>query len=152
MSKTIKNIYKNFTIFSLGFFVYLLIEFGFRGYTFFLSGIMGGIATVCIDKINDYISWDLDFIIQCIIGSCIITFLELCFGTFDRQFLHLNMWDYSNLPLNYNGIICLPFSIIWCFLSAVAIIASDINNYYFLGYKSEIPYYKIFGKVIYRFD
>ena len=77
MSYTVKNIYKNFTLFSLGFFVYLLIEFGFRGYTFFISGLMGGIATVMIDKFNDYILCDIDLNIQCILYLCVICFFVL---------------------------------------------------------------------------
>lgn len=151
MKHTTKLIYKNFVLFSIGYFLYIIIELCFRGYSYPISGIMGGLSLIIIDKFNDYISWDIDFILQCILGACVVTTIELIFGLIDINYLHLNMWDYSNMPLNYKGIICLPFSIIWCFLSGIGIIIADINNYYFLDYKDEIPYYKIFGKVIYKF-
>ena len=40
--------------------------------------------------------------------------------------LQWNVWDYSNVPFNVMGQICLPFSIIWFFLSLPAIVPADI--------------------------
>lgn len=42
------------------------------------------------------------------------------------------IWDYSNVFLNYKGIICLPFSLIWVVLSIIAVIIADAINYYLL--------------------
>ncbi|MEY8338470.1 hypothetical protein AALB16_10685 [Lachnospiraceae bacterium 62-35] len=143
--------FKNFILFIIGFFSYLAIEISYRGYTFFWSGVMGGIAIVIIDKFNDSISWDMDFALQCILGSMVITSLEFIFGTLDHSIFHLNMWDYSMLPFNYNGIICLPFSIIWIFISGFAIISADWINYYLLKEQEIKPYYLLFGKVIFYY-
>lgn len=60
------------------------------------------------------------------------------------------MWDYSTVPLNYKGIICLPFSLIWILLSILAILIADAINYYFFDDK-KVPYYRLFGKVIFKF-
>ena len=61
------------------------------------------------------------------------------------------MWDYSSVPLNYQGIVCVPFSVVWMALSFVAIIVADAINYYVFKEKP-VPYYKCFGRVIFRFN
>lgn len=42
-----------------------------------------------------------------------ITLLEFIFGIVFNQLLKMNVWDYSGVPLNVLGQICLPFSLIW---------------------------------------
>lgn len=60
------------------------------------------------------------------------------------------MWDYSNVPLNFDGVICLPFSIAWFFLSILAIFLADAINYYVLD-EPQVPYYNLFGKTVIKF-
>ena len=145
-----KQSMKNFILFSVGFCSYSIIEFLFRGYTFVTMGIVGGVAFWMIDKINDKISWDMDIIVQGIMGSGIVTFWELLIGLV-RLYKNLPpMWDYSNMPLNYKGIICVPFSLIWILVSIVGIFVADYINYYI--FKEEpCPYYNLFGKTILRY-
>ena len=47
--------------------------------------------------------------------------LEFLFGLLVNRVLHLHVWDYSALPLNIMGQICLPFSLIWFVLTIPAI-------------------------------
>lgn len=143
--------YKNIVLFLVGYCVYIAIEVTYRGYSHIVMGICGGLAIILIDKINDYISWDTDILIQGSIGSLIITSFELVIGEIA---LHTDifpvMWDYSNLPFNFDGVICLPFSVIWVLLSIFAIFLADAINYY--GFNQlPIPYYKCFGKQIFKF-
>ena len=64
--------------------------------------------------------------------------------TSDIDRLGLNIWDYSNMPLNLWGQICLPFSCLWFFLSAVAIILDDELRYNIFG--EEKPHYYFWRK------
>lgn len=50
----------------------------------------------------------------------IITVIELIFGVVFNLILKEHIWDYSNVPLNFMGQICVPFSLIWLVLSGVA--------------------------------
>lgn len=146
-----KSINKILFLFCFGFMAYITVEVLYRGYSFWEMGICGGLAFVLIDKINNKISWNIDLLIQGIIGSVIITFFEFIIG---ELFLHgvlPIMWDYSNMPLNYDGIICLPFSLIWIVLSVATVILCDTINYYCLGETDTVPYYKLFGKTIFTF-
>lgn len=142
---------KNLILFLVGFTSYILIELCFRGYSFFTMGICGGLAVVILDKINNYISWDTDVIIQGIIGSALITSFELIIGEIAlHTSLIPTMWDYSNMPLNFDGVICLPFSFAWIALSWAAILVADAINYYIFE-ELPVPYYKLFGKVVLKF-
>ena len=115
-------------------------------YSWIASGFMGGICLILVDQINDrWFGWDTQLIIQAIIGGIICTSIEFIVGTIDRVVLHLNMWDYSFIPFNYKGIICLPFSIAWCVLSILAIFIGDAVRYYIFG-EPPRPYYWIGNK------
>ena len=47
-----------------------------------------------------------------LIGSCI----EYLISLIGELIFHIKWWDYSNLPFNINGRICVAFSILWGFL------------------------------------
>lgn len=142
-----KLLIKNLVLFIVGFCSYITIEVCFRGYSYPLMGIVGGIDFILIDKINDKISWNIDLIIQGIIGSAIVTLSELFVGLIDIYILHINMWNYSNMPFNFMGIICPTFSFIWFMLSIIAIFLADSINYYVFK-ELPIPYYNILKWVI----
>lgn len=141
---------KNFLLFYIGFTTYITMEVLFRGYSFPLMGLCGGIAIVILDKINDRISWDMDVIIQGLLGSLLITLFELIVGEISLHGYLPAMWDYSNLPFNYRGIICFPFSVLWIFVSIFGIMVADAINYYVLE-ELPVPYYRLFGKRIITF-
>lgn len=63
---------------------------------------------------------DIPFYLKCIIGMIIITAIELIFGIWFNIILGERVWDYSNMPLNFLGQICVPFSMMWLVLSGIA--------------------------------
>ena len=125
------NSFKNIVLFYVGFTSYITIETLYRGYSYFLMGMVGAICFLILDKINEYFSWELDLFIQGLIGSFIVTFMELNIGLLLKIF-DSTMWDYSSEWLNYEGVICPLYSLFWVFLSIVAIIVADCINYYIL--------------------
>lgn len=149
--KTIKKtILKNVVLSVVGGLSYGIIELIYRQKTYYLMILCGAIAIILLDKINDYISWDMDILLQGCIGSLIITGMEFTIGNLYLMGIVPKMWDYSNVWLNYKGIICLPFSLIWILLSICAILLADTINYY-VFHELPVPYYKLFGKTIIRF-
>lgn len=47
-------------------------------------------------------------------GSCVVTTLiELVTGFLLEKIFHAKWWDYSGMPLNIGGYVCLLFSLIW---------------------------------------
>lgn len=48
------------------------------------------------------------------LGSVVLTtLLELVTGFAMEKLFHQRWWDYSKMPLNIGGYVCLPFSLIW---------------------------------------
>ena len=49
--------------------------------------------------------------LRCVVGAGLITVMEFAAGLLvNRQH---QVWNYSDLPLNLMGQICLPFSLLW---------------------------------------
>lgn len=142
---------KKIILFIAGFCGYITLETLFRGYSYAVMGILGGLLLIILDSLNNFWTFDLDILVQGIYGSIIITTIELLLGEFIKvtELLPV-MWDYSKLNCNYDGVICLRFSLLWILLSICGVMIADAINYYLLG-DDEQPYYKIFGKEFLRF-
>lgn len=119
-----KFILKEFIIFIIFGLMYVTIELLYRGHTHYSMFIVGGICGVLIGLINDNTP-DMPLLPQCILGTVIITIIELLTGLFLNVYLGLNVWNYSNQPFNFMGQICPQFCIIWCILSILVIRIDD---------------------------
>lgn len=142
-----KNIKKTFIeyliLFFIGGFIYYLIEIIYRGYSHVSMFILGGICFILIGLINEVFPWDMYIETQISIGLICVLSLEFISGCILNIWLDLHIWDYSNLPFNLLGQICIPFALLWIPLILVAIILDDhVRKILFdekiLGYTSYI--------------
>lgn len=140
MKKILQLLLKYIILFIIGGAVYIFIEILWRGYSHWTMFILGGICFITLGLINEILSWETPIWKQMIIGSLIITSLEFITGCIVNLWLGFNVWDYSNLPLNILGQVCLPFSILWCFISLIGIVLDDYIRYIF--FNEEKPRYK----------
>ena len=144
------NTTKNILMFTLGCCFYTAIEMLYRGYSFRLMLISGGVLFLLGTLLNNKFGWKMDLLLQCGIISVMVTILEAIVGNIDYYWLHLNMWDYSGLPYNYlNGKICVPFMIVWFFLAFAIVFVGDAIEYYWM-HRGEQPEYWIFGKKVWQ--
>ena len=123
----------------IGGLIYVLIELAFRGRSHWTMFIVGGLCFWLIGLINEVLPWEMPFWKQCIIGAVIVTAVEFLAGCIINLGLGWNVWDYSNIPFNILGQICLPFSMLWILISAVAIVIDDHLRYWIYG--EEKPHY-----------
>lgn len=100
--------------FLMGYFLYSLIEIVIRGYTHWTMSLTGGTILAILYAINNRRTMTL--IKSCFIGSLLITAVEFAVGIFDNIIMNWNVWDYSDMPLNILGQICLPFTCLWFIL------------------------------------
>ena len=142
IKRIIKLIIKYAVLFIMGGLVYMSLELLWRSYTHWTMGVLGGICFICLGLINEILSWETPLVLQMLIGGTIITILEFITGCIVNLWLGWNVWDYSNLPLNLLGQICLPFSILWYFISAIGIVIDDYIRYIY--FDEERPRYKLF--------
>lgn len=123
--------------------LYAGAEVLFRGYSYRAMIIVGGMVFALIDGINDWIfPWDMPFAQQVCISTLIATVVEFFSGYILNICLHMGIWDYSNMPLNIMGQICLPFILVWLLLSPLAIILGDFWRWAISGFSdAEKPQY-----------
>lgn len=137
----LKNIFKYLILGSIGGAIYIVIELLYRCYTHWSMFCVAFFAFILIGLINEFISWNMSLWKQMLIGSGIVTVLEFISGYILNIKLGWHIWNYSNVPFNVMGQICLPFSIAWVFISLIAIVADDYLRYWLFG--EEKPHYKL---------
>lgn len=103
---------KDSAIFTFGGIAYGLLELLWRGRTHWSMVLTGGVCFLSLYKIFKKLS-NLSLLIKCILGSSIITIIEFCVGCVVNIWLKLKVWDYSKLPFNIKGQICLLYSTLW---------------------------------------
>lgn len=142
MKEKLKAILKHAVLALCGGCVYFLIEMAWRGHSHWTMAVLGGVCFVLIGDINEFIPWNMPLILQGAIGSGIVTVLELASGIILNLWLGLGIWDYSNMPFNLLGQICLPFTLLWVALSIVAVVLDDWLRYWLFG--EDRPTYTLF--------
>ena len=124
------SIKENETIksFLIGAGLYSAIELLWRGYTHWTMAIVGGACFVCINKLSQIMKssamWK-----KCLAGTGAITAIEFVCGMIVNRKYGLNVWDYSSVPLNIMGQVCLPYCALWFLLCIPAFWLSDYINY-----------------------
>lgn len=141
-------------LFLIGGQLYTWIELLWRGFTHWTMFILGGGCFVIMGLLNEYkFLWKESLLKQSVISAVIITVFEFLTGCIVNLWLGWNVWDYSNLPLNLLGQICLYYFLLWIPLSAVGIILDDwirylaykvLHKYFPWMQKREGPYYILF--------
>lgn len=100
--------------FLMGFFIYSMIEIINRGYTHWTMALTGGLVMSILYAVNSIRT--ISLIRSCFIGAFIITAIEFAVGVLVNIVMGWNVWDYSTVPMNFLGQICLPFSAAWFLL------------------------------------
>lgn len=135
------NFLKYTFLFLVGGFTYGCIEIISRGYSHISMLVAGGICFILIGLLNEVYSWNMAIVSQMAIAAVIITTVEFVTGVIVNLWLGLKVWDYSKLPYNLLGQICLLYTNLWFFLSLPAILLDDYLRYFLL--KEEKPHYKL---------
>ena len=99
----------------LGGTLYVLLELLWRGRSHVSMFCAGGLALLLLHGL--FLRFALPLFAQCLVGGLVITAIEFVAGAIVNVRLKLNVWDYSKMPLNLYGQVCLPFSLLWCLLT-----------------------------------
>ena len=149
MNGKFKSFMKYLLLFTFSGYIYVCLELIFRGYSDITMMFASSICAIPMIILNNKFTYEIDFLLQLFLCAIFATLVEFIFGMlFNRDY---SIWDYRNMPLNLYGQICLPFSLLWMIIAACVIPLMDWIDCYIFGYKpNKKPYYKIFGKVIWR--
>lgn len=130
-------------LFCIGGKLYYLIEMMWDGQSHWTMFVLGGTCFVIMGLLNEYrFQWNDSLIIQALISATVITVFEFITGCIVNLWLGWHIWDYSNLPFNLLGQICLYFFFLWILLSIVGIILDD-----WIRYGAYIALHKVFPKM-----
>lgn len=106
------EILEKLTVFLFGAAAYCAIEILWRGYTHWTMAVAGGLCFFIIYFENTKLK-NAHFLLRCAVGAASITAVELAIGIVVNIILGWNVWDYSAMPLNFLGQICLPYALLW---------------------------------------
>lgn len=151
LSFIINYILKELFLFFVGGIVYMIVELLWRQHTHWTMGIVGGICFMLIGLINEVFTYKMSLELQAIISSIVITVVEFVSGCIINLHFGLAVWDYSNLPFNILGQVCLLFTILWVFLSVAAIVLDDYLRWMIFNEPYEKYNIVIYNKFIKKF-
>lgn len=116
---------------------------------FFLAGFCG---TAFLSGLNKIFSYDLDYTLQVLMSGIGCTLSEWICGRLVNMDYHI--WDYRILPLSSSdGQVNFFFFLAWCIISALTIPLLDFIEWKLFNYRPDTPpYYKVFGKIRFRFQ
>ncbi|MBQ5800985.1 MAG: hypothetical protein IIW20_03775 [Clostridia bacterium] len=107
--------------FLVGGIVYPIIEIFWRGYTHISMALLGGICMSFIYFIYHAFSYR-SIVFRALLSTLMISAWELLFGAILNIACGMDVWDYSDMPLNFMGQVCLPYASLWLLLSFPAFI------------------------------
>lgn len=107
-------------IFSTGGILYGLLEILWRGYTHWSMVMAGGLCFSFFSIIGEKMK-KTGLLIKGLTGGAFITSIEFLFGLIFNIILKKKVWDYSKMPFNIAGQICLLYSFFWVIISTACI-------------------------------
>ena len=116
--------------------LYVTIEVLWRGFSHPSMLVVGGICGVLVGAINQVPGFyeKLSVRWQSIIGAIIVLAVEFAAGCIVNLWLGWGVWDYSHMPLNLCGQICLLYGFLWVLLMPLAIWAEDTARWLFYAW------------------
>lgn len=118
------RVWKNLVLFYLGGMIYVALELLWRGWSHGSMFVVGGLCFLLIGGI-DAVFPDMPLLIQSVLGACLVTAMELISGLILNLWLGMGVWDYSYLPLNLMGQVCMAYFFLWILVSLLAVFLED---------------------------
>lgn len=116
------RIWKLSVLFYLGGMCYAGLELLWRGFTHWSMFVLGGICFVLVGNLKR-LRPRRPLPLRATEAALLITVLELGCGLLVNR--NYRVWDYRQMPLNFLGQICLPFSLLWVPVSLGAMVLYD---------------------------
>lgn len=129
-------------LFTFGGVCYGAMEILWRGFTHWTMAVLGGVCFVVIGVLNSRFREDMPLCSRMVISTFVISTGEFITGVIVNICLNWSVWDYSLMPYNIFGQVCLKWCMIWFWLSLVAIVLDSWLRYKWFG--ASKPRYRIF--------
>lgn len=137
---TFHQILKYLFLFAFGGALYYCIELLWRGRSDFSMQITAGAIFVYCGLLNEVKPKNMPLWKQVLIGLAFTLCAEFITGCIVNIWLKMDVWDYSNMPFNILGQVCLPYALLFIPLVLLAIWLDDWLRWKIFG--EEKPHYK----------
>lgn len=111
------KIWKTAMLFCLGGVAYMMVEFLWRGRSDGSMFLLGGVCFLLLGRFIARLAF-LPLPLRLCLGAAVITALELICGLAVNQ--DFRVWDYREMPMNFQGQICINYSLLWIPVSFAA--------------------------------
>lgn len=96
---------------------YCGLEILWRGWTHISMAVAGAVCFSVLYRAEGIASFrERSLAVRALIGGGVITAVEFVCGCILNLALGLDVWDYSDIPVNILGQICPKMSLLWCLL------------------------------------
>lgn len=113
--------------------IYYCVELVFRGFSHWSMFILGGICFVFFGVQGRMVRWSDPLWRQLLRCTIFVTAAEFITGIIVNGWMGLQVWDYSRMPFQIFGQICLSFTIIFSGLCALGIFLSAYLMHWLYG-------------------
>lgn len=114
------KLWKNAVLFYIGGMVYVLLELLWRRWSHGSMFLVGGCCFLLIGMLSQ-MQPEMPGVMQAVLGACMVTAVELVSGLIINRVLDLGVWDYSGLPYNLWGQVCMSYFFLWILVSFLAL-------------------------------
>lgn len=115
-------------VFLLGGVIYGMIEVVWRQHTHWTMVLLGGLCFLTLFKLFGKME-NYSLLEKCVVGAVVITALEFTTGYIVNIVFHMSVWNYSKMPFNLLGQVCILYSTLWGFLCIpIDFISKKIKN------------------------
>ncbi len=111
--------------FIIGGAIYFLLEMLVRGRSHWTMVLLGGACFIVCGIIHEKAAGEIFMWQQMVLCMIVITVLEFAAGIIVNIMLGWNVWNYSGMPFQVLGQICVPFMFLWYIISYPAIILNE---------------------------
>ena len=95
--------------------------------------VLAVVLCVPVERAGAELPWECPLWLQAAVCAALVTLVEFCAGCMLNLWIGLDIWDYSDIPFNLLGQICLPFSLVWLVLCFLFIVVFDWMRYAVIG-------------------
>lgn len=124
--------WKQLLLFYLGGMAYTGLELLWRGRTHGSMFLLGGACFVALGQLKRL---RLPLPLLAVAGSAVVTAGELATGWLVNR--SYTVWDYRSMPVNFQGQICLSFSLLWIPVSLAAMVLYTLMDRKISGFLSK---------------
>lgn len=118
--------------------IYYALEILYDGSSHWSMYVCGGLSGLVGDFLCQHRA-RISLILRAVYITIAILVFEYAAGLLFNIYLGMNIWDYSQIPLNLHGQICIRFALIWFFIfSPIILWSSGIFRYLLFGDKRPI--------------